>query len=54
MVLKCDECGCEEYLVVDGRHISEKQLFNLKYPPKSIKRYMQHELWCTSHEKHVV
>jgi transcriptional regulator NrdR family protein len=49
--MKCSECDAEDYLVVDGRHMSDEELNKMPYPPRSIKRYMNHTLWCTKREK---
>jgi hypothetical protein len=45
--MQCPECGLSSYTLVDGIEMSEKQLLNLKYAPKQIRRFQPHELWCT-------
>jgi hypothetical protein len=48
---KCEECGHEIYLVVDGKHMTEEQLMHYDRIPKSIIWHLDHELWCTKREK---
>lgn len=47
-VMICPDCGCSDYLVVDGVEMTEDQLLHLPRAPKKIKRRLPHNLRCPS------